>query len=517
MRKSTMLCALAVALVALTGGLAMAEVQNIKVSGDLSAQSFFRKDFGMGSGGILSPATNAFVSYGVDDQQFQQMLTRIRVDADLTDNVSTSVRLAHERRFGRNGSFDVGVDLASVTLKEFFYQPLTLTIGRQPLWFGKGFIVGTNAASWNPEAALFAPEYSTYNNFDAVRATLDYAPWTIDGIAATIGDAATPSLNDNWLLYGINVGYKFDHHNAETELYWFNTWRDSNPAPVAFVAGTPQTDAVATLVGGAGVNAGAGPDAEPRTTKTIGLRGSFDPWQNWNLWGEGAVQFGKYNRIDDTNFLFSFPAATTSILSGNRGRRAFAFDVGFENKIPSWTWQPSWGAEWIFYSGDSSPFDGTSGNYTGWDPVFRGKFDSAIRDFQGVSYLTGNPFDQGGYTNEHQLAFFTKMKPMDGMELQFRYTDFLAAKTLSRYNISGAGSDPTAIGATMSDTHIGDEFDAKLTYDYTEDVQFGLLWGFFVPGKFYEATGTASPTGNTTDVISDSRASTVVGSVKVTF
>ncbi|MFH1857167.1 MAG: hypothetical protein ABH836_08125, partial [Candidatus Omnitrophota bacterium] len=37
----------------------------------------------------------------------------------------------------------------------------------------------------------------------------------------------------------------------------------------------------------------------------------------------------------------------------------------------------------------------------------------------------------------------------------------------------------------------GDEFDAMLTYDYTEDVQFNLLWAYFWPGNYYDRSETA--------------------------
>ena len=92
-----------------------------------------------------------------------------QIDADLTDNVSAVIRLVNQRDWniyaksiipgttalginGRAGSgytedddaFDLILDLAYVELKEFLYSPLTLKIGRQDLWFGKGLIVGAN-------------------------------------------------------------------------------------------------------------------------------------------------------------------------------------------------------------------------------------------------------------------------------------------------------------------------------------------------------------------------------------
>ena len=52
--------------------------------------------------------------------------------------------------------------------------------------------------------------------------------------------------------------------------------------------------------------------------------------------------------------------------------------------------------------------------------------------------------------------------------------------------------------------NIGDEVDLQLTWDYTEDVQFGLLTGWFFPGDHF-ASGT------------DDVATDIVGTVKLSF
>ncbi len=74
--------------------------------------------------------------------------------ADLTDNVSTVVNIVNQRDWNATtfdagtanagAEFDVELDLAYVQMKEIFYSPLTLTVGRQDLWLGRGFIIGNN-------------------------------------------------------------------------------------------------------------------------------------------------------------------------------------------------------------------------------------------------------------------------------------------------------------------------------------------------------------------------------------
>ena len=46
---------------------------------------------------------------------------------------------------------ELELDLAYVQMKEIFYSPLTLTLGRQDLWFGRGFIIGNNNRAWDQQ------------------------------------------------------------------------------------------------------------------------------------------------------------------------------------------------------------------------------------------------------------------------------------------------------------------------------------------------------------------------------
>ena len=111
---------------------------------------------------------------------------------------------------------------------------MTLIIGRQDLWYGDGFIIGANLRP----RAIMAPEFTEFRSFDAVRAILDYDPWTIDGFYSRVdsgtyvrldanfanADAFEDSLVDdseNIEVWGVDVGYVFDQYNAEAEIYYF--------------------------------------------------------------------------------------------------------------------------------------------------------------------------------------------------------------------------------------------------------------------------------------------------------
>ena len=57
---------------------------------------------------------------------------------------------------------------------------------------------------------------------------------------------------------------------------------------------------------------------------------------------------------------------------------------------------------------------------------------------------------------------------------------------------------------------LGNEVDASLVYDYTEDVQFDLTGGIFMPGNFFKDNTDAATKSTDNAVI-------VTGGVKVAF
>src|SRR3989338_4817125 len=123
MGKLKIFCVLALAV--LLAVPAFAEVQNVKVSGDLAARYVVRANYDLDEDNV---GTNAD-----DTDDYLMSTAEVQVDADLTDNVATVVRLVNQRDWNDvdanevvsagdvdASQFDVIVDLANVTLKEFF-------------------------------------------------------------------------------------------------------------------------------------------------------------------------------------------------------------------------------------------------------------------------------------------------------------------------------------------------------------------------------------------------------------
>ncbi|HNW39916.1 MAG TPA: hypothetical protein PKI44_05800 [Candidatus Omnitrophota bacterium] len=107
-----MIAILALALiVGLTYGAAYAEVQNVKVSGDLAVLGVARNQFDLTKGNDTNKLD--------DSESYFATITRVRFDADLTDNVLVTLRLINERNWNTETVANTDIDLDS---KPFQYS-----------------------------------------------------------------------------------------------------------------------------------------------------------------------------------------------------------------------------------------------------------------------------------------------------------------------------------------------------------------------------------------------------------
>ncbi len=488
MLKATLRCAVLLGLVAWSVP-ALAEVQNVKVSGDVTVRAFHRSNLDLhsntGTTGI-SPL-GVGTAYPLDSESFLMSTVGLNIGADLTENVSTFVRLANERDWNAPTSTGSGSDFALsqgyVTLKELFYAPLTLKIGQQPIVWGRGFVLGSNLlpsilldkAGVNNDlhASITANEYTDFTAFDAIRATLDLSnvggmnlPVTADYVYIKM-DENLVNEDDDVTVQGLNFGTKFDAAHSEAELYYLFK-HDSSPANVS--------------------------RAEPGGLSTLGLRGSAQPG-NCMFWGEFAWQFG------------TSPTDLEGVLSSGRRHQAWAFDFGGEHTFKDISMTPKLGGEWRFYSGKNS--DGAA---PGWAAIAPGYFTTAIREFQARRGVTGFfPVVQGGVTsgqtNQHEFGIFGGLKPLEDLRVDTR---------LSWFALAVGAIPPTSPAASSKRHHfVGTEWDTNVAYSYTDDVQFGLLYALFLPGNvFRNAGGTA---GTVAAIGGDAIAQQLVTTVSVKF
>jgi hypothetical protein len=457
---------------------AYAETQNVKVSGSIDAYRFDRYNYDLSdnndvgvvpvgtAAGTYALATGSTTQRSDADQYFRSN-TQIEVAADLTDNVSTVINIVNQRDWNAHlftsatpgatstaSEFDIDLDLAYVQMKEIFYSPLTLTIGRQDVWFGRGFIIGNNNRAWDANGATQADEYSVTTAFDAIRATLDFNPWTIDFVYSLITEGSN-NPEDDVDLYITNINYQFSEYNAVAEAYYVAEI-DKNVLQTAG-AGTKQND-----------------------THTIGGRIQFDPISQITIGGELAYQFGDYRSVN------------TSI---GRDREAWAADI-FGTYRWDYTWKPEVTVEYVMFSGEDD-LSNTTAEYGSWNPLYRGKFWTAVADFREFLYGTRDPDDQSATQNTQFIQVKGSIKPLEDLLLEASFTYLWTPEDI--HDTPGDQFSPVRAD------EIGWEIDLQSTYDYTEDVSFGFLAGWFVPGDFY-----INQDGDDTAV-------DLVSSVKVTF
>jgi len=438
---------LALALVAgLIFSPAYAEVQNVKVSGDIIASGVARNHFNLTNG--ASGDKEAI------KQSFLMSQIRVRLDADLTDNVSATVRLINERVWNgqydnsSSGNSDIDLDLAYVTLKEFLYSPLTLTVGRQEIHFGNGLIIG-NAGGVN-DVANIPNDLSERKAFDAIRATLNYDPLVIDLVYAKVKQTDTTRKN-TINLTGINATYAL---NSKTDVsaYFFNK-RDNND-------GASDSKGKADHV------------------NTIGALISSSPIENLTASLEGAMQFGKNDNGTDAS-----------------RHEAWALQAMADYTFANVKMTPKIGASYTYLSGGET----SSTRNEGWDSMF---YDQALNN---ITYAI-LPFSNMSVINLKASA-----QPFESVTLCVNYGYYDRAKSEVGTLTSPASYDGSSTSGhsylnnvdLTGKSHLGDALDITATYDYTEDVQFGLTGGWFKPGNAF-----ANEKRDATQLI---------GSMKVTF
>jgi len=465
MRKTlTVICALA--LVMVVTSIARAEVQNVKVSGDITTYGIWRDDFDLKKNAAAA-ASEGSVYAGSENDAWYQTHTRLRVDADLTDNVVATVRLINERNWGVENTLggsavnsnDIDIDLAYITLKELLYSPLTLRIGRQELSDLTDLIVGdVDNNTREPVQRVTANDLSMNKGFDTIRATLDYAPWTLDLLTSKIDDSDVEAGTDSEDLYMINAAYDFGQYDAVGETY------------LAVVNSQERSQ---------------------QEIYTLGVKGAVEPMEGLIVDSELAYQFGDYQKSTGS-------AVATK---NSRDQEAWAFDINGGYTWEDNQYQPNLHIGYSYRSGEAPGT--TGGDYEAWDPQYENQTKGYIAD-----YLLA-AVNEGVSSNSSIINVGGAIKPLETVTLALEYYHYeLDEKLVTSAGVTrptGANVDNFGSTILMDDKKdLGDEIDLVLTYDYTEDVQFGLIYSLFSPGDAFNS-------------LNNDDAQQVIGSVSVVF
>jgi hypothetical protein len=457
MRKTI---ALAMLLVAFAAMPAFASVQNVKVGGSIDSTYLFRDNFDLGNNIVADRQQSLFVTQA-----------KLRVDADLTDQVATTIQLINERAWDQttDATSDIDLNLAFVTLREMLYSPLTVVVGRQVFSYGNSFIMDAqgvnNVGPGDSNITAAAQDLTRQKALDAIRLIFDYDPLSLELLYSKV-DANTltgnpDDIGDDVDLYGVNTSYELgDEMNTQVEAYFF-----------AKVDNAHKT--------GAGIAASNGhPKAD--TIYLPGLRVSTKPIEGLNVQGEVAWQKGN-KRL----------TSTVGSASLNQQRDALAAQVISNYQVPVLDeYKPVLQYVYTYVSGDSNPDDidstedgrsSEANRWTAWDPFFenqgRGRIYNALFDLTNSQIhtvsLQANPIED-----------VTAKVEWNGIWLDKKINNL--APTSSTFTVRQP--DNTTFTADVTrDESIGHEIDCDLTYDYTEDVQLGASFGWFIPGDVFVA------------------------------
>jgi len=471
MRKSIILAGVLIA--ALVAVPAFASVQNVKISGSIDSTWLNRNNFDLGAGN-----TDGVARIEANNQSLFFTQTTLQVDADLTDQVSTTVGLINERQWDATQAADqdqVSLYLAYVTLREMLYSPLTVVVGRQVFSYGNSFVVdatGTNNAAPTASGILnVADDFTKQTSLDAIRLIFDYNPLTVEILYAKLDEntaGRSPDADrDDVDLYGINTTYELgDDMDTQVEAYFFSR---INQAPNSLSADTTSSDKADTLY-------------------VPGLRASSNVLDGLNIQGEVAWQRG--NKVN-----------STATQRSNERREAIAAQFIANYQVPALEeYNPVLNYTFTFVSGDSNPGDVATGAglglaseqsstnvETAWDPFLEAQGGGTI--YSAMFNLTNLQIHSVSLTTNPMEDVTTKVS-WHGLWLDKQTDDSAGAPTTLDPDVGLNTVDLTGTTLTQTiqkgKTGLGHEIDWDTTYDYTEDVQIGASFGWFFPGNVFD-------------------------------
>ena len=425
---------LVVALVA-WGGLAVntfADVQNIRLSGDIRIRGYYLVNTGDDLGGDQVKGGAAFIS----------QRTRVSVEADLEDHVLVVVTLKAEGLWGADNAtsgssgagtgggtsadkinrlWDVGITEAYVQFNELFYTAATLKLGRQYLHYGRGLIISS-----------VEQEY----NYDAARLVLDYYPLTIDLVGAELVNnqtfGPTPSHLGSVDLLFLNARYELSDSAIKDIEAYFGWIAQGSSGPFASGRVPPSAGAASPWI--------------------IGLRSDMNLTEGFQTWVEGAYEGGADGNAPATE-----------------GVSALIANVGGRFTLKNATWSPVVNANYIYASGGGKAGRG----------AFRPWFDYAD-GYNGYLFAPS-------LSNIHIFNLGASVKPYENTTLSLQAYYYLKvdkdspAGSNSNVDFGGFGPTPSA-----NSRELGWEIDTILGYDYSKDVRVQLVYGAFIPeGAFH--------------------------------
>jgi hypothetical protein len=429
---------------------AFASVQSIKISGSVDTTYIYRANLDLGFNVDTAAGSN------VSDETQNDFITQtfINLDADMTDQTSGHITLGHEQAWGEdsstNGAGSMDVVEAYLKIREMLYSPLTVVIGRQSFSYGNSFIFDSagrnNAAPAESGINGVANDLTKQTTLDAVRAMFNYDPLMVEIFYTLVTNGNTGITDDDNSgdddVFGINATHNLgDDMDTQVEAYFFSRRNRT------------ESDA----------------DAQEDTIHILGTRASANVLEGLAVQLEVAHQSGSDN-IGGTRETASRNANAVQAIAA---WQVPSFAGGMDEMNPVLQYAFSW----FEGQGDTGNNTEAEVEQEGWDPFFEN---------QGGGKIYNTLFE---YTNSfiHEVAL--TVTPMEDVSATLSWTGIWLDKEIAESGtlglLSPGGAAVASVVVNNTETHIGNEFDLVTTYDYTEDVQFGLNLGWFLPGDVF--------------------------------
>jgi len=404
---------------------AFSAVENIKVGGDMDMYGIMRRNF---------------FPFGSDDTADHYMTSaRIYVQAQLTGNVEAMVRLINERMWGTDyysggadWMRDICLDLAYIKVSNLGIDGLDLTLGRQEIQLGEGLVVGS----------AFIPQFN-YPGGEMFLMAEDLAFIPQFNYPGGEMFLMAEDLGKQKAFDAIRVDYKAASAPVDVTVFmakvqeWLSDTDDLNLYGLNVGFGVKDT----LRLEGYYVRVQPMDDIDMNVT-TLGVRATGEVG-GLGLKGEYARQIGEiFPGVDNEGW---------ALLLGGQ----YNFDAAVSGNIH---------ANLNLYSGD----DGSSDN-TGWTTMFPANTASRIG---AVNYaLVTGIMGPMGLMNAQVINLGAGIKPVEKVGLAI---DWFNLRYLEDVAWDGGESA------------IGNEIDASVVYNYTEDLSFGLQYGILMVGDALE-------------------------------
>jgi hypothetical protein len=351
-------------------------------------------------------------------------------------------------------SNDVEIYQSYIEARNVFNSPIRVRIGRQEIELGSGWLVG-NGSNLAEFVML---------SHDAVRLTYDTERFAADLFWSKLIERNPIEEDGDVDFYGVYLSYK-GIQDTTLDAYWLLV-RD------------------ARAIEGGGCPFGADcpwsaldlSDYDPSYLNTVGVRAATQQGA-WDAEAELAYQFGNADQIGSMFHMgvWSDGGAEFDAWGGHA-------EVGYAPELP---WEPRFFAGGAYFGGE----DNRDVSFTEWlNPFTRPEASISFNRLFSNHVYSYVIDEMGQLSNAWTLYGGIQAHPLDNVEVEARLAYFAAIETFDSPYYFRAGGDrilllpEAAFWTRKTDSELGWSLGLRLTYRYSEDLEFLLGWEHFFTG-----------------------------------